>query len=192
LKCEYNKDGDSYRSPWTNQYYPPIEVGADEEDYEPIYPSSELLEMEMKANEVFGRYAHSYYDSNYHTSVYFFDTDDNGFGSCWLVKKSIAYEGADRDSTWDAIHVVKTNVDANQKARYKVNSSVFLMMETSNAQQGTVDVAGNVTRLKEDYVAIDPKQDVQTFHLKSIGRLIEQNESEIRSEMYGIFINKSK
>ena len=66
------------------------------------------------------------------------------------------------------------------------------MMETSNAQQGTVDVAGNVTRLKEDYVAIDPKQDVQTFHLKSIGRLIEQNESEIRSEMYGILINKSK
>ena len=88
MKCEYNKDGDSYRSPWTNQYYPPIEVGADEEDYEPIYPSSELLEMEIRANEVFGRYAHSYYDNNHHTSVYFFDTDDNGFGSCWLVKKS--------------------------------------------------------------------------------------------------------
>ena len=26
LKSEYNKDGDSYRSPWTNQYFPPIEI----------------------------------------------------------------------------------------------------------------------------------------------------------------------
>ena len=54
LKCEYNKDGDSYRSPWSNQYYPPIEPGEDDdEDYQPIYPSSELLEMEQKANDVF-------------------------------------------------------------------------------------------------------------------------------------------
>ena len=22
LKCEYNRDGDSYRSPWTNKYFP--------------------------------------------------------------------------------------------------------------------------------------------------------------------------
>jgi hypothetical protein len=53
-----------------------------------MYPSDELLEMEQKANDVFARYAKLYYDSNFHTSVYFFDTDDNGFGSCWLVKKS--------------------------------------------------------------------------------------------------------
>jgi len=29
-----------------------------------------------------------YYDNNFLTSVFFFDTDNNGFGSCWLVKKS--------------------------------------------------------------------------------------------------------
>lgn len=22
LKCEYNRDGDSYRSPWSNKYFP--------------------------------------------------------------------------------------------------------------------------------------------------------------------------
>ena len=86
LKCEYNKDGDSYRSPWTNHYFPPIVVGEGEE--EPMYPSNELLEMEQKANHVFERYAKLYYDNNFLTSVFFFDTDNNGFGSCWLVKKS--------------------------------------------------------------------------------------------------------
>lgn len=104
----------------------------------------------------------------------------------------IDYEGAEEPSTWDAIHVVKTNIDANQKAKYKLNSSVFLMMQTTNAAQGAADIAGNVARLKEDYVAIDPKMDAAAFHLKTIGRLIEQNEGEIRSEMHGIFINKTK
>ena len=27
LLCDYNRDGDSYRSPWTNEYDPPIEDG---------------------------------------------------------------------------------------------------------------------------------------------------------------------
>ena len=52
LLCEYNKDGDSYRSPWSNTYYPPIEPEEGEEDIEPIFPSPELLQMEQMANEV--------------------------------------------------------------------------------------------------------------------------------------------
>ena len=86
LKCEYNKDGDSYRSPWTNQYFPAIVV--EDGDEEPIYPSNVLRNMEVAANEIFGRYARLYYDKDYITSVYFFDTEHNGFVSCWLVKKS--------------------------------------------------------------------------------------------------------
>ena len=58
-----------------------------EGEEEPMYPSTELLEMEQKANHVFERYAKLYYDNNFLTSVFFFDTDNNGFGSCWLVKK---------------------------------------------------------------------------------------------------------
>lgn len=55
-----------------------------------------------------------------------------------------------------------------------------------------MNVSTNVTRLKEDYISIDSKVDVSEFHLKCIGRLIEQNETEIRNELNGIFINKSK
>lgn len=53
--------GDSFRSPWSNQYFPPVE----ENEEEIIYPSHELREMEQKANQVFQRYAHMYYDQNY-------------------------------------------------------------------------------------------------------------------------------
>lgn len=54
LLCEYNRGmGDSYRSPWTNQYFPPIDPSELEEDEQPMYPTPELLSMEQKANEVF-------------------------------------------------------------------------------------------------------------------------------------------
>lgn len=67
--------------------------------------------MEVKANSLFERYAYFYYDKDYLTSVYFFDTDDQGFGSCWLVKKTQAFPGSDEDSIWDATHVVKTSLE---------------------------------------------------------------------------------
>ena len=36
LKCEYNRDGDAYRSPWSNKYFP-------QATEDPIYPNAELL-----------------------------------------------------------------------------------------------------------------------------------------------------
>jgi hypothetical protein len=61
--------------------------------------------MEIRANEVFARYAKMYYDRNFYTSVYFFDTPQ-GFGSCWLVKKSkfslcLTIFGSTRGRTWN-------------------------------------------------------------------------------------------
>jgi hypothetical protein len=35
--------GDSFRSPWTNQYFPPVE----DNEEEIIYPSLDLLQMEI-------------------------------------------------------------------------------------------------------------------------------------------------
>ena len=39
---------------------------------------------------------------------------------------------------------------------------------------------------------MDPKMDQHDFHLKNIGKLIEANENEMRSESTGIYITKSK
>ncbi len=55
LKCEYNRDGDSYRSPWSNTYFPQPSDDA-------IYPSNDLLSLEQKANNVFQTYVSLYFD----------------------------------------------------------------------------------------------------------------------------------
>lgn len=48
LLCDYNRDGDSYRSPWSNKYYPPLEDGAQ--------PSADLRKLEVEANDIFAIY----------------------------------------------------------------------------------------------------------------------------------------
>lgn len=46
--CDYNRDGDSWRSPWSNEFEPPIEEG--------VTPSDRIRKMEVKANEAFDVY----------------------------------------------------------------------------------------------------------------------------------------
>jgi len=84
LKHEYNRDGDSYRSPWTNTYYP-------ENPDCSFFPSEQLLKMEKKANELFTMYVKLYYDFAL-SSVYFNDTEEPGFNACYLIKKEITKE----------------------------------------------------------------------------------------------------
>ncbi|KAG0460543.1 hypothetical protein HPP92_020840 [Vanilla planifolia] len=48
ILCEYNRDADSYRSPWSNKYYPTLEDGS--------LPSTELRKLEIEANDVFAVY----------------------------------------------------------------------------------------------------------------------------------------
>ena len=54
LCCDYNRDGDSWRSPWSNEFEPPLEDG------EGVIPSERVRKMEIKANEVFDIYRELY------------------------------------------------------------------------------------------------------------------------------------
>ena len=81
LKHEYNRDGDSYRSPWSNTYFPASPDSS-------FFPSDQLLRLEQKANDLFSLYVQRYYDYAL-SSVYFNDTDGAGFNACFLVKKQM-------------------------------------------------------------------------------------------------------
>jgi capping protein beta len=48
LCCDYNRDGDSWRSPWSNEFEPPLEDG--------VCPSERVRRMEVRANEGFDVY----------------------------------------------------------------------------------------------------------------------------------------
>ena len=67
-----------------------------------------------------------------------------------------------------------------------------MFVKSTSKSIGTLDCGGQVLKVREDYQPMDPKMDAQSFHIRNIGRLIELNENDVRSEMSGIYINKSK
>lgn len=93
LLCDYNRDGDSYRSPWSNLFDPPLDeagpggVGADgnEGAGEGAVPGERVRKMEIKANEAFDIYRELYYEGGV-SSVYLWNLDD-GFAGVVLLKK---------------------------------------------------------------------------------------------------------
>lgn len=93
LLCDYNRDGDSYRSPWSNKFDPPLDesgaggvgAGGSEGAGEGAIPSERVRKMEVKANEAFDVYRELYYEGGV-SSVYFWNLDD-GFAGVVLLKK---------------------------------------------------------------------------------------------------------
>lgn len=79
LCCDYNRDGDSWRSWISNSYSPPIQPGPDEStsNGEPgTRPSAPLRALELKANSAFETYAKLYYE-NALSSVYLWDLESD-------------------------------------------------------------------------------------------------------------------
>jgi len=179
LLCDYNRDGDSYRSPWSNKYDPPLDDGAT--------PSTELRKMEVAANEVFDIYRDLYFEGGV-SSVYMWDLD-NGFAACILIKKTQdqSKRGQPMKGTWDSIHVVEVQ-DNKRNAHYKLTSTVMLSIETETAAAGRVNLAGSLTRQDEKDFPVDNANP----HVSNMGRMVEDMEIKLRNTLEQIYFGKTK
>jgi len=180
LLCDYNRDGDSYRSPWSNAYDPPLEDGAK--------PSKTLRDLEVQANDVFDIYRDLYYEGGV-SSVYCWDLED-GFAACILIKKTQdqSKKGQPMKGTWDSIHVVEVH-DKKKNATYKLTSTVMLTLETETSTTGQVNLAGSLTRQDERK---DLPLDAGNTHISNIGRMIEDMEIKLRQTLETIYFGKTK
>jgi len=179
LLCDYNRDADSYRSPWSNKYDPPLSDCA--------LPSPKLREIEVQANEVFEIYLNLYFEGGV-SSVYCWDLDD-GFAAVILMKKTQdqSKKGQPMRGTWDSIHVVEVT-DKKKNAHYKLISTVMLSIETENEATGKVNLSGSLTRQEsKDF----PVTEVDT-HIVNIGKMVEDMESKLRLTLETIYFGKTK
>lgn len=179
LLCDYNRDGDSYRSPWSNKYDPPLEDGA--------VPSPELRKLEVAANEVFDIYRDLYFEGGV-SSVYMWDLEE-GFAACILIKKTQdqSKRGQPMKGTWDSIHVVEVQ-DHKTKAHYKLTSTVMLMIETETNTTGKVSLAGSLTRQQEQDFPVNDASP----HVSNIGKMVEDMEIKLRTTLEQIYFGKTK
>jgi len=177
LLCDYNRDGESYRSPWTNKYNPPIEDG--------FLPSAKLRAMEIEFNELFDAYRELYYEGGT-SSVYLWDLD-HGFAGCFLIKKIVAGDRYVKNGCWDSINVVEV-VENDKAATYKLTTTVLLNMNMNNTQVGDALLAGSLTRQTEMTTNVNETK----THISNLGRMIEDMESEMRSNLYELYILKTR
>jgi capping protein beta len=178
LLCDYNRDGDSYRSPWSNTYDPVLEDGS--------LPSERLRKLEIEANHAFDQYRDMYYEGGV-SSVYLWDLD-HGFAGVILIKK--AGDGNKKiKGCWDSIHVVEVQEKSSGRtAHYKLTSTAMLWLQTNKQGSGTMNLGGSLTRQIEHD---SPVSDASP-HIANIGRMVEDMENKIRNTLNEIYFGKTK
>ncbi|XP_046991724.1 F-actin-capping protein subunit beta [Schistocerca americana] len=176
LLCDYNRDGDSYRSPWSNTYDPPLEDGS--------MPSERLRKLEIDANHAFDQYREMYFEGGV-SSVYLWDLE-HGFAGVILIKK--AGDGSKKiKGCWDSIHVVEVQ-EKTRNAHYKLTSTAMLWLQTNKTGSGTMNLGGSLTRQVEQ----DANVSEASPHIANIGRMVEDMENKIRNTLNEIYFSKTK
>ncbi|KAI2626312.1 F-actin-capping protein subunit beta [Xylaria nigripes] len=187
LLCDYNRDGDSFRSPWSNEFDPPLPDtpgAAGDERSGPALPSEKVRRMEIKANEVFDVYRELYYEGGV-SSVYFWNLDD-GFAGVVLLKK-VATPGSSSEGMWDSIHVFEA-IDRARYTQYNLTSTVILSLATNSGNLGEMDLSGNMTRQVE--IELPAENDEQ--QIANIGKLVEDMELKMRNLLQEVYFGKAK
>ncbi|KAJ4477391.1 F-actin-capping protein subunit beta [Lentinula aciculospora] len=192
LACDYNRDGESYRSPWSNEYDPPLEDGT--------VPTPKLRKLEISANEAFDTYREMYYEGGV-SSVYLWDLDDGGFAGVVLLKKTMTPSAPNEPSgSWDSIHVFET-AERGRQAHYKLTSTVMLQltMKKNDAEDddrraegregwkcdGEVTLGGSMTR--QDWPIHD-----SSSHITNTGKMIEEMEIKMRNLLQEVYFGKTR
>lgn len=183
IMCEYNRDADSYRSPWSNKYHPPLEDGQQ--------PSATLRQLEIEANDVFAVYRDQYYEGGI-SSVYMWEDEDNeGFVACFLIKKDGSKTGQGRrgylqEGGWDAIHVIQVGPEDETMAHYCLTSTVMLSLTTNDESSGNFNLSGSIRRQMNMDLA------VTDGHLCNMGKMIEEMESKLRNSLDQVYFGKTR
>jgi capping protein beta len=191
----------SHRSPWSNEYDPPLEDGT--------VPTPKLRKLEIAANEAFDTYREQYFEGGT-SSVYLWDLDDGGFAGVVLLKKvmtgSTPFEPT---GSWDSIHVFEAT-ERGRAAHYKLTTTIMLQLTTRTGndaddelldangkpqgQQGwkrdtSLDLSGSLTRQKEY-----PNKPITepASHIHNIGSIIEAMEIEQRSQIQEVYFGKTR
>lgn len=189
LLCDYNRDGDSYRSPWSNGYAPALEDG--------FVPSPQLRKSEEDANLLYDAYREQYYEGGT-SSVYLWDlegSDTGAFAGCFLIKKVVQSQKFVSKGSWDSIHVVECTPEGGAgavegTATYKLTSTVMLNMGVNKEQVGDTNLSGCMT--KQQTKANLSFHHQTKPHLANVGSMIEDMEIDMRSNMDNLSVQKTR
>ncbi|KAL3321221.1 hypothetical protein Ciccas_000099 [Cichlidogyrus casuarinus] len=179
LLCDYNRDGDSFRSPWTNKYFPALDDGT--------YPTDKLRKLEVEANSAFQHYKDLYYEGGT-SSVYLWD-NEGGFAAAILMKKDVALPHA--NGCWDSINVFE--VQDRGTSTYKLTSTVMLWLQTHKEGSGYFNLGGSLTRLSEKEATQNESwMSPEACHVANMGRMVEDMENQMRASLNAVYFSNTR
>ncbi|ETN44594.1 uncharacterized protein HMPREF1541_10264 [Cyphellophora europaea CBS 101466] len=209
LLCDYNRDGDSYRSPWSNKFYPPLPAA---EEADATYPSERVRRMEVECNAAFDVYRSMYYEGTESEgaggtavgSVYLWDLDE-GFAGVVLLKKE-GGKARGGSAAWDSIHVFEvderstrgTTGSSSRTSHYKLTSTVILHLQSSldnaTVKEDGLQLAGSMTRQVEADLNVESVGSLAKDggHVVNIGRMVEDMEGKMRNLLQEVYFGKAK
>ncbi|WBW73711.1 F-actin capping protein beta subunit Acp2 [Schizosaccharomyces osmophilus] len=178
LLCDFNRDGDSYRSPWTNKYDPPLEDG--------LVSSDRVRKLESDLNEAMRVYLDLYYEGGV-SSVYLWDQDDSYAGAV-LIKKA----SSSGSCGWDSIHVFECLPTSETDVfDYRLTSTIILYLgsdQHSSLVSGALNLSGHLTRQTSQRMPASE----QDGEVGNIGRLVEEMETRMRNFLQEVYFDKTR
>lgn len=149
LMCEFNRDGDSYRSSTSNKYFPKPEEGEDELRF----PSKELRDFEVTLNKMFKEYTKLYYNQAAISSCFVWQLTDNikeGLCVAVVIKNDVLSQKDISGGCWDSSNLVVINFndsDGKVEASYRLTTTVFFKASLSEQGLGHIEFNGSTTRM---------------------------------------------
>ena len=190
IMCEQNRDGDSYRSPISNQYFPPTDDAK--------YPSAPLRQLEETLNKMFKIYVKLYYSTATLCSVYCWELGDtlaDGYGVAVLIKNSLTDQKKINKGSWDSSNLITVTFEdgsaGKKKAKYNLISTVNLAMSFEGKAVGKVCLSGTIARSSHYSKTVDDYTSDEA-HITNIGVLVEDMENSIRNTLDTVYLMKSK
>lgn len=212
ILCDHNRDGDSYRSPWSNEYDPPLPDGG-------FRPTPKLRELERSANEVWDAYRVHYYGDQGRGgtsvgSVYLWDKEKDkdgakgsadcignalpNFAGAFMIRKNVQ-EGSQggetsdgqglRTGSWNSVHVVDVRPAGKGRSTYQLTATISLSMTPADGMDpGRTEISGSLVRQVEKSLPVDSDSN----HIANIGCLIEETEIDMRTHMDNLYIQKTR
>ncbi|GAW81382.1 f-actin capping protein beta subunit [Plasmodium gonderi] len=175
----FNKEKDSYRSPYTNMYYP--------EHFPNSYiPSESLRTLEILYNEVFDRYRKSYYISGL-SSVYLWPNPvEDGFVACFLIKKKENYDNC-TSIIWEATHLIQVNI-SHLTIHYQISTTLNFTITRKNE----ITLSASINKALENPKKISNINLIKDkyFHMENMGKMIESIENSLRKSIEYIYFPK--
>ena len=190
IMCEQNRDGDSYRSPISNKYFPATDDAK--------YPCSQLRALEELLNKMFKLYIKHYYSISTLCSVYCWELGDtlaDGYGVAVLIKNALTHQKKINTGSWDSSNLITVTFEngaaGKKKAKYNLISTVNLAMSFESKICGKVCLSGTIAR-SSHYTKDVNDYTSDEAHVTNIGVLVEDMENSIRNALDTIYCMKSK